>query len=641
MKKFILISFFLFTLFAVNNLAMAEETETTNATSTTPIPILNISSEDLDPTTIIYNSEDKNKLFGCFDVFASSSKNILLTKLTFLSKDSFSSSFMNKNIEKNIYNIKIILPDKKEIFPDIVNDLKNREKNIIFNNLDLEIQNMETKKICIYADISSGIIDEVASKIDLIITESLAIDPENKNLITINGNGEGKYIKLNAQIKKPDLIISNMRVSQGISQNNMVSGAKTFISITYKNIGTGDISENFLKNINFDPSESFEFLNEGKPISGIGSFESSPGIISPSEEFMEMYEGIFTKSGKIKISLEIDPTDNINEINDMNNHYETEAQIDSELDYPDFTVEDIIVEPKRPKAREQVKISVVYKNLGSDFARDLNEFLTSIYFGHIEGYFIFNDNMPMTTNRPLPSEKNPWLTDETYIQTYYGHFNRPRKVTLEAQIDPPNKVIELSEDNNEFSKTIEIIDQNSKNLSEKLKGKIILRVEENGEAYYINPANKSIHSLGRPEEAFTVMREQGVGIADQNLSQIPIGLKNLEGNDSDQDGLPDNFEDVIGTDKNKKDTDGDGYNDRTEIEQGYDPRLNNGAKKITNYNFTGKQLGKIFLQVEQNGEAWYINPDDEKRYFLGRPADAFRVMRDLGLGISESNFEDL
>lgn len=49
-------------------------------------------------------------------------------------------------------------------------------------------------------------------------------------------------------------------------------------------------------------------------------------------------------------------------------------------------------------------------------------------------------------------------------------------------------------------------------------------------------------------------------------------------------------------------------------------------------------LGKIFLQVEAHGEAWYVNPLDGQRYFLGRPADAFAVMRALGLGVSNRDF---
>lgn len=49
-------------------------------------------------------------------------------------------------------------------------------------------------------------------------------------------------------------------------------------------------------------------------------------------------------------------------------------------------------------------------------------------------------------------------------------------------------------------------------------------------------------------------------------------------------------------------------------------------------------LGKIFLQVEANGEAWYVNPLDAHRYFLGRPADAFAAMRAFGLGVSNRDF---
>lgn len=47
--------------------------------------------------------------------------------------------------------------------------------------------------------------------------------------------------------------------------------------------------------------------------------------------------------------------------------------------------------------------------------------------------------------------------------------------------------------------------------------------------------------------------------------------------------------------------------------------------------------GRIVLRVQNKGEAWYINPDDGKRYFLGRPADAFRLMKSLGLGITDED----
>jgi uncharacterized protein YkwD len=43
--------------------------------------------------------------------------------------------------------------------------------------------------------------------------------------------------------------------------------------------------------------------------------------------------------------------------------------------------------------------------------------------------------------------------------------------------------------------------------------------------------------------------------------------------------------------------------------------------------------GLILLQVESHGEAWYINPLDSKRYSLGRPSEAFALLQSLGLGV--------
>lgn len=48
--------------------------------------------------------------------------------------------------------------------------------------------------------------------------------------------------------------------------------------------------------------------------------------------------------------------------------------------------------------------------------------------------------------------------------------------------------------------------------------------------------------------------------------------------------------------------------------------------------------GRILLQVESRGEAWYVNPSDQKKYYLGRPDDAYNLMRQLSLGISEQEF---
>jgi len=56
---------------------------------------------------------------------------------------------------------------------------------------------------------------------------------------------------------------------------------------------------------------------------------------------------------------------------------------------------------------------------------------------------------------------------------------------------------------------------------------------------------------------------------------------------------------------------------------------------------TSKMKGKILLQVESKGEAWYVNPKDSKRYYMANGDSAYNVMRNLGIGITNSNLEKL
>lgn len=172
-------------------------------------------------------------------------------------------------------------------------------------------------------------------------------------------------------------------------------------------------------------------------------------------------------------------------------------------------------------------------------------------------------------------------------------------------------------------------------LSEKLKGRILLQVEENGEAWYVNPTDLKRYFLGRPSDAFSLMQKLGRGITDEDLNKIKIAHEYFSGIDSDNDGIPDAVEESIGTDPFNSDTDGDEYNDMEEIVDSYNPK-GEGLIKIDE-ELSKNLSGYIVLQVEKNGEAWYVDPIDLKRYFLGRPSDAFRIMRELGLGISNND----
>jgi hypothetical protein len=121
-----------------------------------------------------------------------------------------------------------------------------------------------------------------------------------------------------------------------------------------------------------------------------------------------------------------------------------------------------------------------------------------------------------------------------------------------------------------------LADASTSTLPQRLSGRILLQVEANGEAWYVYPVNRLRYYLGRPDDAFRIMRELGLGISESD----------------------------------------------------YDRFKNNAPDRL---------LGRIMLRVHANGEAYYVDPINKNFVFLGRPADAFRIMREKGLGITNKN----
>jgi hypothetical protein len=175
-------------------------------------------------------------------------------------------------------------------------------------------------------------------------------------------------------------------------------------------------------------------------------------------------------------------------------------------------------------------------------------------------------------------------------------------------------------------------------LTTRLKGSILLQVEEKGEAWYVHPLTGLRHYLADGPSAYTLMRDTGLGITNKDLSQIPIGIEErAEKIDSDQDGLDDQLEDGIGTDKNNPDTDGDGFNDGDEITSNHDP-LGSGQLTI-NQSLITRLTGRILLQVESHGEAWYLHQG--KRYYMKNGNLAYQIMRFLSLGITNEDLRSI
>ena len=107
-----------------------------------------------------------------------------------------------------------------------------------------------------------------------------------------------------------------------------------------------------------------------------------------------------------------------------------------------------------------------------------------------------------------------------------------------------------------------------------LNGRILLQVEDKGQAWYVNPLDSKRYYLGRPDDAFSLMRSLGLGASNSDLNYF----------------------------------------------------LTNGAPL--------RLSGRILLQVEDKGQAYYVDSLTRKLYYLGRPADAFNLMRQKALGIT-------
>jgi hypothetical protein len=118
-------------------------------------------------------------------------------------------------------------------------------------------------------------------------------------------------------------------------------------------------------------------------------------------------------------------------------------------------------------------------------------------------------------------------------------------------------------------------------LTKRLSGRILLQVEQKGQSWYLEPVTRKRYFMGRPADAFALMRKFGLGISNLNLDKF------------EKNGVPTDF------------------------------------------------AGRIFLKVESNGEAYYVNPVNMKMYFLNRPADAYNLMRELGLGITNENIRKI
>jgi DNA repair exonuclease SbcCD ATPase subunit len=127
---------------------------------------------------------------------------------------------------------------------------------------------------------------------------------------------------------------------------------------------------------------------------------------------------------------------------------------------------------------------------------------------------------------------------------------------------------------------------------------------------------------------YNLIYKTGFGLKSEEIKAIPLSLealKSLKGTDTDGDGLIDELEDILATDKTLADTDGDGYNDFVELSGNFNP--SGSGSLVFNEKIINNYKGKIIYSSESQKDAWYVSFNGV-RYYLGLPANNFKALQD-------------
>ena len=177
-------------------------------------------------------------------------------------------------------------------------------------------------------------------------------------------------------------------------------------------------------------------------------------------------------------------------------------------------------------------------------------------------------------------------------------------------------------------------------LAYDLRGSFLIQTDSHGEAWYLYAKQSLRHYLPNDHGAIDVLGSLSIGMSNIDLAKIPVAVDlRFVRFDRDGDGLDDRVENAIFSNPDQLDSDGDGYNDALELSQHFNP-LGQGRAPI-DIIFSNNFFGQVLMQVEHNGELWYVNPRDGLRYYIGDREDVNRIVRYLAIGINSLDISNI
>ncbi len=164
--------------------------------------------------------------------------------------------------------------------------------------------------------------------------------------------------------------------------------------------------------------------------------------------------------------------------------------------------------------------------------------------------------------------------------TVYQNYTERKLINIIYESVKERNSAKINESKRTTMREKELVKEVDLNLSKRLSGFILLQVEANGEAWYVNPSDLKKYYLGRPQDAYLLIHQLGQEVSKAEIDEYLITK------------FPQNL------------------------------------------------AGRIVVDTENN-EAFYVHPRELIGYFLERPSDTLRIMKNLGMGINNQDIRKI